>query len=121
MELTVNSVFKFSLQELNNYLYDMCSPYTDFNQKAKTEEGLEKLMTLLRETTGLRSYLMGLQTALDVRVRCLKQQKNDPEYQSVLDKKKIVEAYVGIVDGVYQGTSRQLTVYEMLQEELKME
>ena len=118
-ELKISAIDKYDLTALYNKLSELCGSYTSIPAKELSVEDLPHASERMAAIVNLRSFLMDLKTGMEVRVRLLKTQKNS-EYQINLDKKKIIEAYIDILDNVYQCLSRQITVYQMTQDEIRM-
>ncbi len=121
-QITPSTIDDYSLSELNEALAAMCAPCIIPEAQAKplSFEDLEWASAVIAQITSLRAYLMTLRIAMDVQVRGLKRSKSDPEYQLSLDKKKVIESYIDLLDVSFQGLSRQVTLYQMTQAELKM-
>ncbi len=121
-QITPSTIDDYSLPELNEGLAAMCAPCIIPESQAKPLgfEDLEWTSAVIAQITSLRAYLMTLRIAMDVQVRGLKKSKSDPKYQLNLDKKKVIESYIDLLDVSFQGLSRQVTLYQMTQAELKM-
>lgn len=107
------------VQALNDQLRMRCTvfevPTGPINYDTLNDIGQQ-----MGELCNLRSYLLEMKIELDVMTRTLKSDKSNPDYQRLMDLKKVTEGYIDLLDTQSQCMSRMITIYQCQLKEINM-
>lgn len=82
-------------------------------------DNLKETSNQLSYVANLRSYLSLAYVEFDLSTRCLRKCKG-PEYEEFMAKKKVIEAYMELLDSLHATLSRMITLYQLELKEIEL-
>jgi len=117
--LTWNNVYEISIEDLKK---ELKTNFLIFPPKEiVTDEDLSATQILLSRATANYSFLSALSVEVKGMKRKLKREKADKEkIDELLEREELLTAYADIAKSVYTASSRMLSIYQLINEEWKL-
>jgi len=86
-------------------------------EEAIGPEDLSHISKLIGWCTNQRAYLLSLSAFAEVETKRINRSGPKEAYQDMVSKKNIIKTYLDLLKGIYDASSRQLTIYQNQKDE----